>query len=53
MLVAICNVLGVTVDHILRQEYPTTDAIDNEILKELSTCTPEKKETILKIIQVL
>ena len=52
-LVAICNVLNLTVDYILRQEYTATDAIDNEILKELASCTPEKKEKILKIIQIL
>ena len=52
-LVAICNVLNLTVDYILRQEYTATDAIGNEILKELASCTPEKKEKILKIIQIL
>ncbi len=52
-LVAICNALNLTVDYILRREYITTDAIDNEILKELASCSLEKKEKILKIIQIL
>lgn len=52
-LVAICNVLNLTVDYILKGEYAVTDAIDREILKELASCSPEKKEKILKIIQIL
>ena len=52
-LVAICNVLNLTVDYILKQEYTATDAIDHEILKELSSCPSDKKEKILKIIQIL
>lgn len=52
-LVAICNALNITVDYILKQEYTAADAIDNEILKELSGCSLEKKEKILKIIQIL
>ena len=52
-LVAICNVLNLSVDYILRKEYTAIDAIDHEIMKELSSCTPDQKEKILKIIQVL
>ncbi len=52
-LVAICNVLNLTVDYVLKQEYAAADAIDNEILKELASCSPEEKEKILKIIQIL
>ena len=52
-LVAICNALDITVDYILKNEYVSADAIDHEILKELSSCSPEKKEKILKIIQIL
>ena len=32
-LVAICNVLNLSVDYILRKEYTAVDAIDHEILK--------------------
>lgn len=52
-LVAICNVLNLTVDYVLKHEYTAIDAIDHEILKELASCSPEKKEKILKIIQIL
>ena len=52
-LVAICEALGVTVDYILKNEYTATNAIDHEIIKELASCSEEKKEKILKIIQIL
>lgn len=52
-LVAICNVLGLTVDYVLQNEYPPSDAIDRQIIKELENCSSEKKEKILKIIQIL
>ncbi len=52
-LVAICNVLGLTVDYVLQNEYPPSDAIDRQIMKELENCSAEKKEKILKIIQIL
>ncbi len=52
-LVAICNVLDLSVDYILRKEYMAVDAIDQEIMKELSSCSPEQKEKILNIIQIL
>lgn len=52
-LVAICNVLNLTVDYILKNEYVTSDSLDREILKELAACTPEKKEKILKIIRII
>lgn len=53
-LVRLCNVLNATVDYILSDEYPSdTSAIDNEILKELKSCSNDKKEKILKIIKIL
>lgn len=52
-LVAICNVLNLTVDYILGHEYAVSSALDNEILKELAFCTTEKKEKILQIIKIL
>ena len=52
-LVAICNVLNLTVDYILKNEYIVSDSIDREILKELAACSPEKKEKILKIIRII
>ena len=52
-LVAICNALNLTVDYILKNEYTASDSNDREILKELASCSPEKKEKILKIIRIL
>ena len=52
-LVAICNALGPTVDYVLQNEYPPSDAIDRQIMKELENCSDEKKEKILKIIRIL
>ena len=52
-LVAICNALNLTVDYIRKNEYTASDSIDREILKELASCSPEKKEKILKIIRIL
>ena len=54
-LVAICNALNLTVDYILKDEYENNadSAIDREIMKELASCSPEKKEKILKIIRII
>lgn len=52
-LVAICNALHITVDYILKNEYTTASAIENEILYELKTCDSQTKEKILKIVQIL
>ena len=54
-LVAICNVLDLTVDYVLKSEYTgkSNDATDQEILKELANCSLENKEKILKIIRIL
>lgn len=55
-LVAICNVLNVSVDYILKQEY--TDAVasstlDKEIIEAVSESSLEKKKKILQIIKIL
>ncbi len=55
-LVAICNVLNVSVDYILKQEYTeaaTASAIDREILKAVSELPLDKKKKILQIIRIL
>ena len=55
-LVAICNVLNVSVDYILKQEYTeaaTASAIDREILKAVSESPLDKKKKILQIIRIL
>lgn len=53
-LVHVCNALGITVDYVLSNEYASpSDALDAEILKALQKCDPQKKEKILRIIQIL
>ena len=53
-LVHICNAMNVTVDYILSNEYNDTgSALDHAILKELQKSSNDKKEKILKIIQIL
>lgn len=53
-LVAICNVLDITVDYALSNEYISpSSALEQEILYALRTCTDDKKEKILKIIQII
>lgn len=53
-LVNICNSMDVTVDYILSGEYihPET-SLDRSILLELSKCSNDMKERILKIILAL
>lgn len=53
-LILFCNALDVTLDFVLSKEYPrSATALDNEILKELYSCTPRTKEQILEIIKIL
>lgn len=55
-LVAICNVLNVSVDYILKQEYTdaaTASALDREIMKAVSESPLDKKKKILQIIRIL
>lgn len=53
-LIEVCNVLGVTVDYILQDNYiDPEDSLDREILKELQLCDNITKEKILDIIKIL
>lgn len=52
-LVQICNAMDVTVDYILSSEYTSTSSLDNEILKELHTCSDEKKQKVLQMIKII
>ncbi len=53
-LMLVCNALDVTIDFVLSKEYvSTTSVLDNEILKELSSCDIKLKEQILQIIKIL
>lgn len=53
-LVHVCNALNTTVDYILADEYiQPSSVIEQEILNELHSCTPEVQKQILKIVRAL
>lgn len=53
-LVHVCNALGTTVDYVLADEYiAPSNVIEQEILKELHSCTPDTQKQILKIVRAL
>ena len=53
-LVNVCNALDTTVDYILSDEYKNpSSVIEQEILREVHSCTAETQEQILKIIRAL
>lgn len=53
-LVNVCNALDTTVDYILANEYKNpSSVIEQEILREVHSCTAETQEQILKIIRAL
>ena len=56
-LVKIANVLQCSVDYFLKQEYfyepQDTQSIDEQIIEHLKCWDPEKKEKLLKIMDVL
>lgn len=53
-LVNVCNALDTTVDYILSDEYKNSSSvIEQEILREVHSCTAETQEQILKIIRAL
>ncbi|MCR5148367.1 MAG: helix-turn-helix domain-containing protein [Eubacterium sp.] len=52
-LVNVCKAMDCTVDYILETEFPSPTALDNEIMNKLSDCSKEKKEKILRIIEIL
>jgi transcriptional regulator with XRE-family HTH domain len=54
VLLAIANALDTTIDYLLSEQYENTSlALDNAILKALQNCDNQKKEKILKIIDIL
>lgn len=54
LLVAICNALGVTVDHILGSEYHIpASGVETELLNTLKDMDAPKKEQLLRIAKVL
>ena len=54
ILFSIANALDVTIDYLLAEQYQNSAmALDNAIMKSLESCTNEKKERILKMIEIM
>lgn len=54
VLLAIANSLNTSIDYLLSDQYENSSlALDNEILRVLTNCDNEKKEKILKIIEII
>lgn len=54
LLVSICNVLGVTVDYILGNEYYTASSVvEKELLNTVKDLDMAKKELLLRIARVM
>lgn len=54
VLLAIANALNTSIDYLLSDQYENSSlALDNEILRVLANCDNEKKEKILKIIEII
>lgn len=54
VLLAIANALNTSIDYLLSNQYENSSmALDNEILRAIQHCDNEKKEKILKIIDIL
>ena len=54
VLLAIANSLNTSIDYLLSDQYVFSSlALDNEILRALKNCDNEKKQKILKIIEIL
>ena len=54
VLLAIANSLNTSIDYLLSDQYENSSlALDNEILRALKNCNNEKKQKILKIIEIL
>lgn len=53
-LLAIANALDTSIDYLLSTQYNNSSlALDNEIMRLLQTCDNDKKEKILKMINIL
>lgn len=54
VLLAITNALNTSIDYLLSDQYENSSlALDNEILRALKNCDNEKKQKILKMIEIL
>ena len=54
VLLAIANALDTSIDFLLSDQFQNSSlALDNEILRALKHCDNDKKEKILKIIEII
>ena len=54
VLLDIANALNTSIDYLLSDQYENSSlALDNEILRAIQDCDNEKKEKILKMIEIL
>lgn len=54
VLLAIANALNTSIDYLLSDQYENSSiALDNEILRALKDCDNQKKEKILKMIDII
>ncbi len=54
VLLAIANALDTSIDYLLSEQYENSAlALDNEILRALTNCDNQKKEKILRIIEII
>ncbi len=52
-LISVANALDVTVDYLLENEYAAHSGIDSQILKQLEGYDADKKERLLKMMELL
>lgn len=52
-LIAVANALDITVDYLLENEYNTDTGIDSEIIKKLESFDNDKKERLIKIMDLI
>ena len=54
VLLSIANTLNTCIDYLLANQYDNSQlALDNEILRAIKDCDNQKKEKILKIIEII
>jgi len=54
VLLSIANALNTSIDYLLSEQYENSSlALDNEILRVLKDCDNEKKQKILKMVEIL
>ena len=51
-ILRICQALHITPDKILTEDNPSSKANQAELFAKLDTCTPDQRETALKLLAV-